>query len=73
VPIGASTIEKNHPTEVIILRWPTFHDAAYEAGISRLYGGIHIQDGNLRGREMGEQVGVLAYEHAERYWSGHVE
>jgi hypothetical protein len=73
VPIGGSTIEKNHPTEVIILRWPTFHDAAYEAGISRLYGGIHIQDGNLRGREMGEQVGVLAYEHAERYWSGHAE
>ena len=34
---------------------PTFSDAADEAGISRRYGGIHFEDGDLRGREMGRQ------------------
>jgi hypothetical protein len=48
------------PTEPVVLRWPTFKDAADEAGFSRLYGGIHIQDGDLRGREIGEQVGAAA-------------
>lgn len=57
------------PAEKVVLRWPTFKDAADEAGISRLYGGIHIQDGDLRGRVVGEQVGVQAYAKVEGYWS----
>ena len=36
-------------------------DAAAEAGRSRLYGGIHIQDGDLRAREMGVQVAKDAW------------
>jgi hypothetical protein len=44
------------PATPVVLRWPTFRDAADEAGLSRLYGGIHIQDGDLRGREIGRQV-----------------
>lgn len=46
------------PAAPVVLRWPTFKDAADEAGFSRLYGGIHIQDGDLRGREIGEKVGA---------------
>ena len=44
------------------LQWNTLWDAAAEAGRSRLYGGIHIQDGDLRGREMGQSVASLVIE-----------
>ena len=73
VPVGHNRFEANTPAQVITLRWPTFQDAAYEAGISRLYGGIHIQDANIRGREAGELIGVQAYELAEMYWLGREE
>lgn len=58
------------PAEDVVLRWPTFQDAADEAGISRLYGGIHIQDGDRFGREMGEAIRLQAFESARRLWSG---
>lgn len=40
----------------VVLQWETLTEAALEAGASRIYGGIHIQDGNLRGLEVGEAV-----------------
>ncbi|MGZ2256566.1 DUF6851 domain-containing protein [Roseobacter sp. A03A-229] len=44
----------------VVLQWDTLTEAAEEAGISRLYGGIHIQDGNLNGLEVGRQVAANA-------------
>ncbi|WP_299676111.1 DUF6851 domain-containing protein [uncultured Roseobacter sp.] len=44
----------------VVLQWETLTEAAEEAGISRLYGGIHIQDGNLNGLEVGKQVAAQA-------------
>ena len=43
----------------ITLQWTTLWDVAADAGRSRLYGGIHIQDGDLRGREIGSAVGQV--------------
>ncbi len=40
----------------VTLQWETLTEAAEEAGASRIYGGIHIQDGNLRGLEIGSSV-----------------
>ena len=48
----------------VVLQWATLTEAAEEAGISRLYGGIHIQDGNLNGLKVGEQVA----ENAQTKW-----
>lgn len=48
----------------VVLQWETLTEAAEEAGISRLYGGIHIQDGNLNGLKVGEQVA----QNAQTYW-----
>lgn len=59
---------ENSPSSTVILRWPTLKDAANEAGISRLYGGIHIQDGDLRGRTLGQQVGEMTWEKVQEYW-----
>jgi len=53
-----------------VLQWRTFRDAADEAGISRLYGGIHIQDGDLRGRALGASIGEKAYNKAQTYFNG---
>ncbi|MEM7603842.1 MAG: vanadium-dependent haloperoxidase [Myxococcota bacterium] len=58
------------PAEDVVLEWPTFVDAADEAGASRIYGGIHIQDGDLRGRDMGAEIGAAAFQRAEALWSG---
>ena len=40
-------------------------DAADEAGLSRLYGGIHVWPDDLLGREMGAEIGLLAWEMAQ--------
>ena len=60
--------ERGMPTETVELRWNTFSDAADEAGYSRIHGGIHFQDGDLRGRTLGRQIGTLAFERARRMW-----
>ncbi len=58
------------PAAPVVLRWPTFKDAADEAGVSRLYGGIHIQDGDLRGREIGEKVATAVLRRVQALASG---
>ena len=68
-PAGSFFIEEG-PASDVVLQWETFIDAADEAGISRLYGGIHIQDGDLRGRELGRKVGISAFDEAMRYIHG---
>lgn len=39
------------------LSWATFSDAADDAGLSRLYGGIHFRAGDLEGRRVGKEIG----------------
>lgn len=60
------------PEQTVTLRWNTFKEAADEAGVSRLYGGIHIQDGDLRGRELGTAVGRKALDKARALFAGHL-
>ncbi|MDQ8181404.1 FG-GAP-like repeat-containing protein [Pelagicoccus sp. SDUM812005] len=58
------------PTETVTLTWATYFDAADEAGISRLYGGIHVWPDDLRGRVMGSNIGKSAYAKAKGYFDG---
>jgi hypothetical protein len=69
VSINGNMFESS-PSEVIVLRWDTFSTAADEAGISRLYGGIHFAEADLNGRKMGRAIGRQAYRLAETYWLG---
>lgn len=57
------------PTEDIVLQWATYQDAADEAGISRLYGGIHVRADDFEGRIMGFQIGQDAFDLATVYWN----
>jgi Domain of unknown function (DUF6851)/VCPO second helical-bundle domain len=58
------------PTKDVALEWATYYDAADQAGLSRLYGGIHISADDLTGRRIGSQCGKDAWALAERYYSG---
>lgn len=58
--VGTELLFEEYDGPEIVLRWETLTEAAEEAGISRLYGGIHMQDGDLRGREVGAEVAEYA-------------
>lgn len=58
------------PAETVTLEWDTFSDAADEAGLSRIYGGIHFEDGDINGRTLGSEVGQTVWSDAQFYIQG---
>lgn len=71
VPAGFSIVEPGVvPARDITLSWPTFSAAANEAGISRLYGGIHFRLGDQEGRKLGRKIGAQAFNLAMAYANG---
>ncbi|MCA9185324.1 MAG: hypothetical protein R3E01_18015 [Pirellulaceae bacterium] len=52
------------PSNPITLQWATYYDAADEAGISRLWGGIHIPEDDFAGRIIGSEIGIDAFLYA---------
>ena len=71
IPAGSLEFEAG-PSEDVELQWATYFDAADQAGRSRLYGGIHVEVDDLRGRVMGAQCGRAAWALATRYFEGSV-
>jgi hypothetical protein len=61
------------PVEAVTLEWDTFSQAADEAGLSRIYGGIHFDEGDINGRTIGRQVGQSVWEQAQFYIQGGVD
>ena len=71
LPAGSSRVEPGAvPSSDVTLSWSTFSDAAAEAGISRRYGGIHFEQGDLDARATGRIAARLAWERARDYWEG---
>lgn len=71
IPALSSRVEPGVvPENDVTLRWATFSQAANEAGISRRYGGIHFEQGDLDGREGGRQVARQAWDKAQAYFDG---
>ena len=60
------------PTEEVVLEWATYQDAADQAGISRLWGGIHVEADDFNGRIMGYEIGREAFAHAKKYFTGEI-
>lgn len=56
------------PRESVNLQWATYEDASDEAGVSRLYGGIHVRADDLEGRLLGDRVGLSAWDKARQYY-----
>jgi hypothetical protein len=63
---------ENGPSAPITLQWATYFDAADQAGISRIWGGIHPPIDNLAGRRVGSQIGKGVWALAKRYFDGNV-
>jgi len=55
-------VQPGTPATDVLLSWPTLTAAAKDAGLSRRLGGIHFQDGDEHGYNLGQRVGgnVLA-------------
>lgn len=68
-PAGEFLRFENGPSEDLELQWATYYDAADEAGLSRLYGGIHVDADDFDGRVIGSHVGVGAYQLATTYFT----
>lgn len=60
------------PVDSVDLSWDTFSAAADEAGLSRLYGGIHFTEGDVNGRTLGKQVGNAVWNQTQFFINGGV-
>lgn len=70
-PAGTSRIEPGlTPATDVTLSWGTFAEAAAQAGISRRYGGIHFEDGDLFARALGAAVAGPVWSKAQYYITG---
>ena len=60
------------PSQTTQLQWGTYYDAADQAGVSRLWGGIHVSADDLAGRIAGSQCGMSAWALASKYFDGSI-
>lgn len=72
VPMGDGLEFEYGPTEELILQWATYFDASDEAGVSRLWGGIHVRADDLPGREIGSEIGQDVWALATQYYNGSI-
>jgi hypothetical protein len=71
IAAGSSPVEPGLvPGEEVTLSWQTFSDAADEAGLSRRYGGIHFEAGDIEGRALGRRIAGTVWEKAVAYFNG---
>ncbi len=58
------------PATDVTLSFPTFSSAADAAGMSRRWGGIHFERGDLAGRSAGRVIGSAVWAKARTYFDG---
>jgi len=54
--VAGALTEPDNLGDTVVLKFPTFTETAEMAGISRVYGGYHIQSDNIAGLELGRDV-----------------
>lgn len=71
IAAGSSKIQPGTvPATAVTLTWATFNAAAAEAGISRIYGGIHFPQANVASQQMGKQIGNSVWTKCLRMFNG---
>ncbi|MDO6596724.1 T9SS type A sorting domain-containing protein [Oceanihabitans sp. 2_MG-2023] len=75
--MGTFDIEQNNflvfepgPTQNMTLQWATYRDASDQTSLSRIWGGIHPPIDDIRGRIIGESIGVQSFDLATQYFDG---
>ena len=58
------------PSVDVVLQWATYHDAAAETSLSRIWGGIHPPADDIPGRRIGRVVGKDATTLARQLFAG---
>ena len=66
---GRGVFEPASAKEVVTLHWDTWREASEAAGLSRLYGGIHFDDGNQQGLALGALIGQATVQAATQLWA----
>ena len=72
LPANAFLAFEKGPSEPVELQWATYYDAADQAGLSRIWGGIHVSVDDLTGRKVGSQVGKTVWSLAKGYFDGSI-
>lgn len=62
--------EPKVPATEVTLTWKTFTEAADEAGISRIYCGMHFSDGNVHGLDIGRKAAAQVFQKAQTFFNG---
>jgi len=57
------------PSESFTLQWATYRDASDQTSLSRIWGGIHPPIDDIKGRQIGAQIGVEAFDLAKNYFN----
>jgi hypothetical protein len=71
VKANANGVEGNTtPTQDVTFTWTSLPNAGDAAGLSRRYGGIHFEQGDLAGRNMGRAVGGLVLARCRALFEG---
>ena len=70
IPANFGRVEPGIPEVPTTISFATLSGAAEQAGMSRLYGGIHFSDDNTVGQAVGAQIGRLAWTRASAYFNG---
>lgn len=60
------------PSQPVQLQWATYYDAADQAGLSRIWGGIHPPVDDFAGRRAGAEAGKAVWALVQKYWDGSV-
>lgn len=69
--LGQSRFEPGAvPASNLSLSWDSFTEAADEAGLSRIYGGIHFDDGDVQGRSLGRTVATQVWDEVQDFATG---
>lgn len=72
VPANTWLTVEQGPSQTVQLQWATYYDAADQAGLSRLWGGIHAPVDDVTGRRVGAECGRSAWALAQRYFDGSI-
>lgn len=71
-PANVSLTFEKGPSAPIELQWGTYFDASDQAGLSRLWGGIHVSADDLSGRRVGSECGKRTWTLAKEYFDGSI-
>lgn len=70
IPANFGRVEPGVPAVPTVVSYDTFSEAAEEAAVSRIYGGIHFSDDNDVGLKIGKKVGKVAWRKAQALFRG---